>query len=73
MRWRWRNCETTPSQEAAVDPRESQADDALREARTALSVVREQKKDGSLIAATLRQIRSENHFQEMWNEGLRGG
>lgn len=75
MRWRWRNCNDTPSQdEQAVDLRkERQADDALHEARTALKEVREQKKDGSMIAQTLASIREENHFREIWNDGLRGG
>jgi hypothetical protein len=74
MRWRWRSCDDTPSQdETVVLGKERQADDALHEARAALSDVREKKKDGSTIAQTLAAIRSENHFKDIWNQGLRGG
>lgn len=73
MRWWWRSVENPASQGDHVDLRESEADEALREAQRALNDVREKKKDGYLIAGTLAAIRKTNHFQEMWNEGLRGG
>jgi hypothetical protein len=72
MRWRWRNHETTPSQAESDAAKDVVADEALREARTALRAVRQQKKDGSLIANVLADIRAENHFKDMWNQGMRG-
>ena len=72
MRLRKRTCAS--SQDVAREvTKTSEANASLREAQNALTAAQEQKKDGSLIAEVLRAIRKENHFQELWNEGLRGG
>lgn len=73
MRWPWRAKEdpASPGENAAL--KESEADEALQEARHALDDVREKKKDGFLIAERLAEIRETNHFKDMWDQGLRGG
>lgn len=69
MRLPWRNRVVTPHRDEP-DPRDREAEVALREAQLALHKARMQKKDGSLIAQTLASIREENHFREMWNKGI---
>lgn len=72
MRWRWRNHQASPSQVESDANKDNAADAALREARTALCEVREKKKDGIIIAEVLADIRAQNHFKDMWNQGMRG-
>lgn len=69
MRWRWRKHSTPPTQDS--DQCKSQeAENSLRQAEVALNKVRDQKVNGSLIARTLADIRKENHFREIWNDGI---
>ncbi len=73
MRWPWSAKEDTASPGENASMKESEADQALQEARHALHDVREKKKNGFLIAETLSEIRKSNHFKDMWDQGLRGG
>lgn len=70
---RWRKREA-PDLTAGTKNQASE-DDAkasLEEAEATLEKVQEQKKHAWLIAETLSAIRKENHFKDIWNEGLRG-
>lgn len=71
MRVRWRRNEVASQDDSAT--KLQAAEESLRQAETALERVQEQKKVGTVIAETLAAIRAENHFKEMWNEGIRGG
>lgn len=71
MRWRWRKC-NTPDPEPKLEDKHDEAVTSLERAEQALVHVREQKKSGKLIAETLSAIRKENHFKEIWNQGMRG-
>ncbi len=78
MRWRWRNKEAEPSRDTRPDSLElaetSQAEalTRLEESFEVRGRVAEQKERGLNIAQTLARIRAENHFQEIWREGMRG-
>jgi hypothetical protein len=79
MRWRWREQEATTSPEdedeslALAETSHQEALSRLEESFYAREKAKEQKVTGSAIATALATIRAHNHFQEMWNEGLRGG
>lgn len=71
MRWRWRACDPPPQTNSADDAMMEQAEDSLRQAEKALGKVQQQKKDGQTLAEVLAAIRQENHFREIWNNGMR--
>jgi hypothetical protein len=74
MRFFLRRDSTATSSDPIVESQKiDEAAEALAEAKNALGHVRVQKQHGSLIANTLKQIRQENHFQEIWNDGMEGG
>lgn len=45
---------------------------SLEEARKALEKLHNQRSEVSRVARTLREIREENHFQELLRDALRG-
>ena len=51
----------------------AEADESIDKARRALQYTRQQQVTGRALADRLATIRQANHFQEFWNEGLRGG
>lgn len=78
MRWRWRKREAEPSHDQGTESldlaatSQHEALTRLEESFEVRAKVQQQKESGNNIAATLARIRAENHFQEIWNEGLRG-
>jgi hypothetical protein len=79
MRWRWRDQDAVTSSEREDDSL-ARAEASTQEALTQLEesfhvrqMVQTQRERGTAIAAALHKIREQNHFQEMWNDGLRGG
>ena len=71
MRLRWRKGSIDQPHDGGKSIEE--AESSLEEAKTALKEAREKTGDGRIIADVLSEIRKQNHFKDIWNEGLRGG
>lgn len=70
MRLPWRK-KGTVKHEPEEDEKQAVAEASLEHAQESLGKVRTQRAHGAVIANTLRAIREENHFQDLWTDGLR--
>ena len=71
MRLRWRRSVDDTLEDTPTTADE--AEEELGKAKEALQEAKQKREDGKIIAGVLSDIRKQNHFKDIWNEGLRGG